>query len=467
MKKQTLLGAIALTTIAVGAAGAANAQQYTVTVSNDTDLAAATIKAATKLATELKLDATNTKGVLGLAVTPSVGAILPGGNSLLTFSLTGGSTFGTNVTPGAIVLNTGGCNPTTTISSGGLAASSTVTFLLSGLGLCNSGSPIIAQLPVQLPLTGTNALSVDTQFKTELGTAIDGGSASLAAAAVKFNNAFTVTTAADATVTAATLSNGFKSLTEPVLGTVTLAVVAATVSGIDAAGIADAAVIADVTKADFKFVGTQSATAAQLTLAEGVAAAADVPVTGLISDGSPTAAVYTVGTKANGAAISASTYTVQTDLTLAAPYVASASFGPSALQAITREGTTYLIPWASSGTLAVSTGNSTVIRIANIGTGTSGAVSAELLTSSTGVAASTSLVPLSAGITKGGELVITGASLQTAIGSDFGRGDIRLTVEAQPATLITRRFIQNVSNGSLTEVSMGRTAAAGNSEPVN
>ncbi|OYX56351.1 MAG: hypothetical protein B7Y86_10425 [Brevundimonas subvibrioides] len=465
MKKQTLLGAIALTTIAIGAAGAANAQQYTVTVSADADLTAATVKAATKLATELKLDATNTKGVLGLAVVPSVGAILPGGNSLLTFSLTGGTTFGTNVTPGAIVLNTGGCNPTTTISSGGLAASSSVTFLLSGLGLCNNGSPIIAQLPVQLPLTGTNSLSVDTQFKTELGTAIDGGSASLAAPAVTFAQAFKATTAADTAATAATLANGFKSLTEPLLGTVTLAVTAATVSGIDAVGIADAAVIGDVTKADFKFVGTQSATAAQLTLAEGVNPAADVAVTGLISDASPTAVAYTVGTKANGAAISASTYTVQTDLTLAAPYVASATFGPSSLQSITREGTTYLIPWVSSGTLANSTGNATVVRIANIGTATSGAVSAELLTSSTGTPASTSLVALSSGITKGGELVITGASLETSFGANFGRGDVRITAEAQPATLITRRFIQNVANGSLTEVSLGRDATG--SEPQN
>ena len=43
MKKQTLLGAIALTTLAVGAAGAANAQQYTVV---STKVGVSTVSAA-------------------------------------------------------------------------------------------------------------------------------------------------------------------------------------------------------------------------------------------------------------------------------------------------------------------------------------------------------------------------------------------------------------------------------------
>ena len=92
--------------------------------------------------------------------------------------------------------------------------------------------------------------------------------------------------------------------------------------------------------------------------------------------------------------------------------------------------------------------------------GTSGQVMVGTL-----ICASTSLVPLASSIAKGGELVITGASLKTAIGSNFGRGDVRITAEAQPATLITRRFIQNVTHGTLTEVSLGRDA--GGNEPHN
>ena len=44
-------------------------------------------------------------------------------------------------------------------------------------------------------------------------------------------------------------------------------------------------------------------------------------------------------------------------------------------------------------------------------------------------------------------------------------GDIRDTVEAQPANLIVRRFVQSTVNGALSEVSMGRDALG--NEPQN
>jgi len=464
MKKQTLLGAVALTTVIVGAAGAANAQQYTV-VSSAVP-AAATVKAASTVASELNLTATNSKGVIGLAVTPSATAILPNGNSVLTFTLTGGHTFGTAVTPGAIVSG-GTCSPTTTVSTGGLATDSTVSFLISNLGGCNNGNPILAALPAQLANTTSN-LGVNTTFKTELGTGIDGGSAPYSNggtpsvnAVVAFAKAFKVTVTPDTTLTAATLANGFKSLTDGTLGTVQVAADTNVLVGINAT---TKVAQTDITKADYKFVGAQSTTAVQLTFN-----GSDVPVTGLVSIASPVpAGALPVGTKTGGSAIPASTYTVAVDLTLNAAFAAQPTYGPSALESITRQGSTYLIPWVSSGTLANATGNSTVIRISNISGAVAGAVSAELLTSSTGVAPSAALVPLAGSITKGGEVVITGASLQTAIGADFGRGDIRLTVESLPAGLIARRFIQNVANGSLTEVSLGRTIQGGvPAEPVN
>jgi len=455
MKKQTLLGAIALTTLAVGAAGTANAQQYTVV---HKAVGASTVSAAATVASEVTLNSTNSKGTIGLAVTPSAGAILPAGNSILSFTLTGGHTFGTNVTPGAIVAN-GLCAPTTSISSGGLAADSTVSFLISNLTNCTNALAINALLPALLA-NNTTALGVSTTFKTELGTSIDGGSASLNKI-VQFAPAFKVTTTADAVTTAATLASGFKSLTANVdLGTVVVAVTGHS-KGID--NVAAVAVAGDVTKADFKFVGNQ--TAKTVTLKYDATA---IPTTGLLSVNTPVGnAGLITGVFGANDAIPGSTYTVDTTLTLAAGYTAPAATGAQSLQSITREGSTYLIPWVSSGTLAQTSGNATVMRISNIGTATTGAVSAELLNSSTGVAASTALVPLSTGITAGGEIVITGASLETAIGSNFGRGDIRVTVEALPAGLIARRFIQNVASGGLTEVSMGRATGINASEPVN
>ena len=286
MKKQTLLGAIALTTLVVGAAGAANAQQYTVV---SKAAGASTVNAAATVATEVTLTGVTSKGVLGLAVTPSATAILPGGNSVLNFTLTGGHTFGTAVTPGAIV--TGGtCAPTTTISTGGLATDSSVTFLISGLGGCNNANPILAAIPAQIANT-TSPIGVSTTFKTELGTSIDGGSASLAKI-VQFAPAFVVTTKADAVTTAATLASGFKSLTGDVtLGTVVVTVTPATSKGIN--DVTKVAVAGDVTKADFKFVGTQNTKAVSLKL-DGVA----VPTTGLIAVAAPV--VHSAGRQCDG-----------------------------------------------------------------------------------------------------------------------------------------------------------------------
>ena len=110
MKKQTLLGAIALTTLTVGAAGAANAQQYTL---SQVAATGATVTATLAVASELKVDSTS-KGIVGIALTPSVGAVLPGGNSVISFTLTGGHTFGTAVTGAAIVANNT-CAPTATV----------------------------------------------------------------------------------------------------------------------------------------------------------------------------------------------------------------------------------------------------------------------------------------------------------------------------------------------------------------
>ena len=107
-----------------------------------------------------------------------------------------------------------------------------------------------------------------------------------------------------------------------------------------------------------------------------------------------------------------------------------------------------------------------MIRISNIGTTATGSVSAELLNSSTGTGAIGSLIAINGTIAAGKDFVITGASLQSNFGgTDFGRGDVRITVEANAADLITRRFIQNVAGGSVTEVSLGRSATG--QEPQN
>lgn len=459
MKKQTLLGAAALTTLAV--AGAANAG----TLSLNTGVAGNTIKASQVVATEVVLDSTTSKGVIGLALQPTATAILPSGNSLLKVSLTGGAKFGAAVNAGAVVANAG-CAPTTVVSTGGAAGDSTVTFLVSNLGGCTNAVPLHLAIPVQV--SGTSTVNVDTLLTTEAGTYIDGGTASTTNL-IKFAKAFDVTFAADTVETKALLPS-FKTLSaNTVLGKATIVATAGATNGIH--GASAPVTISDVTAAKFTLTGDfttldVSVTGTGVTVPLAAETKAGSGIATVSTSAAPAAGDYTVAVAAKGTApiIKGSAYTIAADLTLAPAFTAPAQFGPSPLQTVTREGSSYLLPWVASGALATTSTSNTVVRIANTGAAT-GAVSLELLTSSKGVAASTTLVPVATSIAKGGELVLTSASLQTALGADFGRGDIRVTVEGAPADLIVRRFVQSTVNGALSEVSLGRSAAG--AEPVN
>jgi hypothetical protein len=447
------LAAVAVSTVAI--AGAAQAQQYNLSQGT---VAGATVKAQVTYASEAKIGVAAADGKLGLIVTPSVGAILPVGNSKLTFALTGGHTFGNAVTPGAIVAN-GGCTPTTVISAGGLAGDNQVTFLISNLAGCNNATPIHVALPVRLANTTTN-VGVNSTFVTELNSSIDGGSKNLADT-IKFGKAFSVTFTPDPTASAATLGN-FKALTDGALGTIKIDTAAGVVKS-----IADTSVVAaqaDVTSAKYTFTG--SATTVDLTFDGTKLTAPALTYTKASPDN--TARALSAAPLAAPVAIVPSTYAGTVELTLSADYTAQAAFGPTALQPITRQGTTYLIPWVASNTLVNTNNNDTIVRIANIGSTDTGQVSVELLSSSTGQAVSTALVPYATKITKGGELVINSNDLQVAFGGgNFGRGDIRITVEASGENLIARRFMSNRTNGVVSEVSLGRTAAGGGSEPIN
>lgn len=472
MKKQTLLAAAAVTTIA--AAGAAQAGTLTAGATPG-----ATVSGAVTVASEVTLDAmTNAAGVIGAYLVPSKGAILPAGNALLTVSLTGGATFGSSVGAGAISKN-GTCNPTTTVSKGGAAADNSVTFLISNLAGCTSsdGKDATNAIALSIPavVTGASNVNLSSNLTTEMGTAIDGGTASTYDATNKvdlitFAKAFSVVTTADTTATSATLASKFKGLTADVnLGTVTVAADNTFFKGIQA-GAAKVA-NSDITKATFTVKG--DLTTVNVTVTGGAFSATNTfagtttkQTTDVAGTGTGTY-TFAAATAANTPVINGGAYTVTTDLGVDPAFATPASFGPSSLQNITREGSAYLLPWVASGTLSKTSTSNTVVRISNIGTEATGAVSLELLTSSAGVAPSTTLVPVASSIASKGELVLTSDLLQTYLGADFGRGDIRITVESAPTDLVVRRFVQSTTNGALSEVSMGRTAAGGGSEPVN
>lgn len=470
MKKQTLLGAVALTTIAV--AGGAHAGVLT---STDVKIAgtSATVAGPVVLANDFDIKGTALEGTVGLNWAPSAGAILPSGNALLTVNLVGGATFGKVVTAGAVVTK-GSCMPTTTVSSGGAATDKTVTFLVSNLQGCTNAAADNLQFQLPLKLDGSNtAVNVEAGLKTELGTPIDGGMVSTFAGHTKtnlvdFKNAISVEIKADTVPTYATLQSKFKALTpDNALGTVKVAV-ASYAKGID--NVASVTAAGDITavkltaKGDFSTVdikstdnGVPTTTAfAEATKGSGTATAA-------VAGGALT---HTIAATAKAdTVIKASTYTIAADLTAAGYKAAALTVAATPIQSITREGASYLIPWVASGALSTTSTSNTVIRMSNIGAGATGPVSVELLTSSSGVPASTALVQVAPSIAKGGELVLTSGSLQSALGADFGRGDIRITVEGQPSDLIVRRFVQSTVNGALSEVSLGRNASG--VEPTN
>lgn len=468
MKKQSILSAAALTTLAI--AGVANAADLTAT-----KVGASSVTGARTIASEVKLDKTSSVGTIGLALTPSKTAILPSGNALLTVALTGGATFGTAVTAGAIVDN-GSCQPTTVISTGGGEAASSVTFLISDLTGCDNGNAINLELPVKL--NGTSNVNVTTNLTTELGTAIDGGAASTYNATTKtdlisFAKAFDVEVTPDTTVTAATLSSKFKGLTTDVeLGTFEISVDTKAYNGVHSKATTVAA--GDLSKAAITIKGDLASVNLSVTgpgLSKAAVLSGTTSTATVSTDATPIDGVYTVDAvlAAKTPVINGSAYTVSVELTPTSAYNAIPVFGPSALQSITREGTSYLFPWVASGALSATSTSNTVIRIANKGAAPTGAVSLELLTSSKGIPASASLISVATSIAAGGEKVLTSADIQALVGADFGRGDIRVTVEGLATDLITRRFVQSTVNGALSEVSMGRNDAASGYgfEPTN
>ena len=466
MKKQTLLGAAALTTLAL--AGAANAGTL-----SPNSTGASVVKENRVIATEAAT--ASLSGTVSLALKPSDNAILPSGNAILKISLDGGATFGSAVTSAAIG-GLGGCAPTVTPSAGGGKDDSSVTFLVSTLNNCKGAvtspaapaQPITIDIPVKL--NGTANVNVSTDLRTEAGTAIDGATASTFRAAANgnpavnlfsFAPAFALKVTPDAAGNVTALLPDFKTLSvNKGLGSAEIAVTPGTYTGIGTGSAAVSA--ADVTAVKYTVKGSVS------TVDIGVTGAlpATLPASGIVNATSNAPVTFAAALQAPVKAVAASTYTVAAEVTLSAAFNPQGTYAAQSLRSIVRDGASYMVPWVASGTLATASTSNTVIRIANTGSKT-GPVSMELLTSSAGIPTSTTLITVAPSIAAGGEVVLTSGQIETLVGANFGRGDIRVTVEGQPQNLIVRRFVQSTVNGALSEVSLGRTGGVANSEPVN
>jgi hypothetical protein len=158
-------------------------------------------------------------------------------------------------------------------------------------------------------------------------------------------------------------------------------------------------------------------------------------------------------------AIEASDYalTAVLDLTYTSSPFSSDLTVAGNLQSVARAGTSVVFPWTASATQSAASGSTNIFRLGNVGGTDTGAVFATVrstnVESFTGVGEAEQVA---ASIGANGELVVTSQALEDALG-DWGRGDIEMTVEAQPSNITARRFIvrdsgiQSLDNGTVAQ----------------
>lgn len=471
MTKNILLAASALSVLAF--AGAASAHDLTFRAVGGTPgfIGATDTGGATEpynLAEEARV-VSGDSAVFQLSDTLSGGSSLPSGNVLLTVNVAGG-TFDAGVTGGNITADPATCPTfTATISSGGAAGSASVTYIISNSSAgCSSFDLDLPILP-----TGASDVTVSSTLRTEAGTPIDGLTDTLQI--VDRVNAFNVVI--DGAIGAGALGDTYATLTETpvyteffvgagghdgVAETATAAQLGTIEIEVDTTAYSDLQLSlvdpADLTEADVIVTGNYAAfDDADIDL--GGVAADDV--TGNVAtfedregDLINTAAPFTV--VANGDAIPASNYSAQVSYTLDNTIYTQEGPFTGALERIGRDGTNVVFPWLNDNTVSSSSGTTNRIRMGNVGSEDTGPVYAEVLNSSTGVTTAAP-VQIAASIPAGGELRVNTAQLTAALGA-FGRGDVRISVEA-PATDITARRYLQTANGGITELSSGTVAS--------
>lgn len=428
MTKNILLAAASV--VALGFAGAASAADLTVTIAPT---------AATSYAIDASDDepdlytiATEVDGELTgeVAFNITYDDLLPTANNLvITYTLGGGATFESAVSSAALT----GFNEVT-LSSGGAAGSNTVSFLVSDN--VPVGGVSTATLTTDIAFAAGATPSIQVNTRTENGTPIEGGNAvSPAFVFVDYDSFVSVDTtpAADPVLQSETNFTTFAGgATSASLGTFSVTL--------------DADVFTDL---ELDTADAASFEGAELTL-EGSLSDLDITVAGADVEGN-TINIEGGGTYTVVAAITedgtpnASDYSLIADIDLSADFSDLDNVEVGELASIVREGTSVVLPWVASGSLAGVNNTRNVLRISNSGEAT-GQVYLEVISASTaqGVAPTYEEGAIATGLTvpANGDLQITSAQMEGYLG-DFRRADIRITVEADGSDLIFRsRVVQ-------------------------
>ena len=398
---------------------------------------------------------------------------IPSGNVLFTLNLSGGQ-FNSVVGAGQLsAAGPGACTVSSTVSSGGTVGSTSVTFLLSGAvaGACNELS--VDDLDV-LP-TGSGTVSLAGQIETEAGTAIDGRNSN-SINVIERGQAFDVDFDAGITRTAILQSTGgpYRRFTGNVLGT-TLGSVEVTADSTyhrDLAGtlVSDADVTAISVTVDGAWGAFQTNAnppVNQVTLGGATAAISgntatfSYPGLGGGLNELPNGANALTLTADGVDPILARRYTASASLTLAAGLTSPGAFSGGNVGEIVRDGTSVIVPGMLSRYLVDRLGENNQIRIGNIGSDATGAVYVTVrannrIGNNPPAYADQGTATVVATIPAGGEFLLNSTTLTNLVGQ-FGRGDIELSIEADPADIVVRRFYRGPA-GTWTEVASGTVA---------
>lgn len=441
MTKNILLAAASV--VALGFAGAASAADLSVALPGGVTVASTTAAADREpytIASEVEGEQTGEIVITTTYVDP-----LPDANNLLiTFTLGGGATFDRAVTSADLE---GFANRT--LSGGGEAGTSSVTFLVS-TPTATTGRDSV-ELTADISFDAGDQPSVQVNTRTEIGTPIEGGNAiPQPLVIVDYDSFISVDTTPasnlllDSDTNFSTFANG--SRTAP-LGTFEIEV--------------DNTVFVD-------FDGTVAADAnlegAELTLS-GSLADLDITVAGadvegnVISIDAPGEYTVVANIDEDGAPIGSS-YSLTADIDLATGFDDQTDVVVGPLASIRREGTAVVLPWVASGSLSAANNTRNVLRISNSGEQT-GQVYLEVIASAAaqGAAPTATTAVVATGLTvpANGDLQITSQQMQNFLG-DFRRADIRVTVEANDEDLIFRsRVVQ--PDGTFEEITLEEEGA--------
>lgn len=456
--------------IALASVGSASALDITTATVNGTGGAAAAA-APVQVADELNF-ATDADAVVEVVtlLEPTTGN-LPSGNVLLKIDLTNAK-FETALTGGNVVgIEAGGALATcddaaVTISSGGTAGSSSVTFLVSNAQGCELGAGDGLQFTANVRPSGAGDVSISENLVTELNNQVDGPADS--ATLIDVVSGYTAAVTPDTTASVAELPD-FLTITDPLLGTVSLGKHATADSdfegtaldGGDDLAAVKITVNGDTTAYDTICVDLNNDlncdAGEELTILDSVTAeknfTADADLDALAGGAR---GIYVVPSGSD--AIPADDYSAKVDIDfdVAAtplPFKAANETLTNPLESVTREGTQITLPWIASGTQAGVTGSNNLVRIGNVGTSDITALYAEIL-NGTASFVNPGVVPLiGLSIPVGGTLLLSSAILEDKLGVNWGTGDVQITVEADADSVTARRLVFN--GAGFTEIESG------------